>query len=97
MTDAESILAALEPEEDDMFGFYDPRRTVSLDTATVQDLGFGGLGLEWCSSPEVKPMSFDDVWGDALEQANITEESLADINPMEPHDELLNLLSKLRD
>ncbi len=131
MTDAESILAALEPEDEIQYVFCDPRENWVVDTAAV---GLIACGEPPClinvvHPPVRKALSFDDVWGNALEQANVTDESIKTLGeflilntrmpgetigeildgekmepmswdlipPTDPHDELLNLLSKLRD
>ncbi len=102
MTDAESILAAINSDFD---WYFDPTRTQVFDTATLAFISASPLwflmddaaNIVVAESSRVKPQSFDDVWGAAIEQANITEESLAAFDTMDPQDELLNLLSKLRD
>ncbi len=111
MTDADSILAALEPEDEPLLQWFDPAKTLVIEVSAGNDRMLEDFDVRLGSPsaynttkryPFVPQLSFDDVWGAAFDQVpnmNQTIQRTIDSqdNATDPHDELLNLLSKLRD
>lgn len=99
MTDAESILAALEPEDDP---WNDPTETVTLDTHVVGLAASTGNLIKVCKSDHPwhpsktvfdyagqRKFSFDEVWGMAFKVTGVTRETLIATDQLDPHDDLL--------
>lgn len=104
MTDAESILLALEPEDEIADAWLNPCETFLVDTWLINWAACGAtLKGHWTDSltsptrtvvesPKQPRFTFDDIWGAAFDQAPTLDQTIqrqVDELAMDPHDELL--------